>query len=259
MIVSRTGVRRWGELGLALVVCAGCGSTDSGSTAPAASASSSDVATATVPSPPARTFVPSSAMPSSLAAQSPEARVAPAPARPRDLGAELRSELGDVSDCFSGPQAGRAPTDVVVDVTVKPDGAVEVWRVAGEGLAAAAGACLRARATAIRLEAPVEGAPRVASAHLVFEAPAVAAVRPPAPPAPYDDASRLPSGFVRGTASPGMPISGPRGVPIAGPAGDPITGPAGAPITGPSGVPISGPTGDRIEGPSGVGVGDPSL
>ncbi|MFO0693991.1 MAG: hypothetical protein U0230_10585 [Polyangiales bacterium] len=190
-------------------------------------------------------------MPSSLAPPSPEPERTEAPAPPRDYAAELRRALGDPSDCLGFLAPGTPATTATVDVSLKADGTMDVWNVAGSGLAASASACIRGKVAALRLPGPIDGAPRVLSINVPLQGSSVAAPASPPPVQQVDSRPPLPQGFTWGHQEPGVPITGPSGQRIEGPAGDRITGPAGDPI--------SGPAGDRPEGPQGIRIGDPSL
>lgn len=106
-----------------------------------------------------------------------EPGAAAAPAE-RDLSAELAAAFGDPSSCIPREALADLPDTLRADVEVyvTANGVVSRASASGPGFPPSASPCLVARARAVRLRAPIDGAPRAIRASVTIN-------RPPAPPA----------------------------------------------------------------------------
>lgn len=101
------------------------------------------------------------------AAPAPEAEVAPVE---RDLSAELSAAYGSPTSCFDFARISTFGDTlrVNVSVTVMPSGRVNRATASGTGLNDAEVECLEARAMALNLRGPIEGAPRTISTRIEY-------------------------------------------------------------------------------------------
>ena len=105
------------------------------------------------------------------APSAPSAAPAAAPARERDLGAELAAAIGSPATCLdlATARALHGRVTIQVSATVTPAGSVTRATASGGGLPAVAIECVRGRALGAHLAPPIEGAPRTVSTALAFE------------------------------------------------------------------------------------------
>lgn len=89
----------------------------------------------------------------------------------RDLGAELHRALGDPTGCLSPVVASELPDrlSIDLDVHISLTGVVTRAEARSSHLPDPVTRCIEERAERIRLEGPIEGAPRAASTTLTLE------------------------------------------------------------------------------------------
>ncbi len=122
--------------------------------------------------------------------------VAPAPAElvknKRDLSAELRSLLGQPTDCLDLQKVvdDGGKITVRVSVYVGPSGRITRATINAPGQPGQALSCIERRAVALKMQEPIDDAPRLVEAELSFEIARNQAAPPTAPPPEPSSAPR---------------------------------------------------------------------
>jgi hypothetical protein len=115
----------------------------------------------------------------------------PAEKKARDYSAELKGLLSSSVSCLTGHKAdARSAITINVSAQVMPSGSISRADAQGPGLSPVELSCIQKVVGTLRLNGPIDGAPRSVSAHLTLQSQATKEVPQPKAAADSDDNDR---------------------------------------------------------------------